>query len=123
MLGNNCSVDVDFLPDATGGHCKGLRDAFTPNIDFVCCRYNPLGKATSEPPTTTLASFTITDAFSVLDEYVLQQQQQVNNTHVKAIIKTNSHDRRRRSNFCTCSMRTGLQASCETCSEWTSHGD
>nr|XP_045621446.1 uncharacterized protein LOC123772386 [Procambarus clarkii] len=76
MLGNNCSVDVDFLPDATGGHCKGLRDAFTPNIDFVCCRYNPLGKATSEPPTTTLASFTITDAFSVLDEYVLQQQQQ-----------------------------------------------
>ncbi|KAK8727628.1 hypothetical protein OTU49_009658, partial [Cherax quadricarinatus] len=38
--------------------------------------YNPLGKATSKLPTTTLSSFTITDVFSLVDdEAVLQQQQ------------------------------------------------
>lgn len=75
MLGNDCSIDVDFLP-AASGHCKGLRDAFTPKIDFVCCKYNPFGKASSEPPTTTISSYTITDVFSLLDEEVMQQQQQ-----------------------------------------------
>ncbi|MPC57344.1 hypothetical protein E2C01_051322 [Portunus trituberculatus] len=38
MLGANCSVDVDFLPDDKGGNCAGLREAFTPKIDFSCCR-------------------------------------------------------------------------------------
>ncbi|XP_066938171.1 uncharacterized protein [Macrobrachium rosenbergii] len=75
MLGNNCSVDVDFLPDLGGGHCKGLRDAFTPKIDFICCRYNPLGKATSKPPTTTINSYTITDVFSLIDAEVANQQE------------------------------------------------
>ncbi|XP_071547784.1 uncharacterized protein [Panulirus ornatus] len=76
ILGNNCSVDVDFLPDSTDGHCRGLRDAFTPRIDFVCCKYNPLGKVTSDPPTTTLSSYTITDVFSIIDQEVAQQQEQ-----------------------------------------------
>ncbi|XP_042889767.1 uncharacterized protein LOC122264784, partial [Penaeus japonicus] len=74
MLGNNCSIDVDFLPSSTG-HCKGLRDAFTPKIDFVCCKYNPFGKATSDPPTTTISSYTITDVFSLIDEEPAQDQQ------------------------------------------------
>ncbi|KAK7075791.1 hypothetical protein SK128_026414, partial [Halocaridina rubra] len=74
MLGKNCSVDVDFLPDVTGGHCLGLRDAFTPKIDFVCCKYNPFGKVTSDPPTTTINSYTITDVFSLIDEEVGNQQ-------------------------------------------------
>ncbi|KAK8401029.1 hypothetical protein O3P69_002659 [Scylla paramamosain] len=76
MLGANCSVDVDFLPDDEGGNCAGLREAFTPKIDFSCCRYNPLGKETSEAPTTTLSSVTVTDVFSLIDEEVLQQIQQ-----------------------------------------------
>ncbi|XP_063604573.1 serine proteinase stubble-like [Penaeus indicus] len=75
MLGNNCSIDVDFLP-AGSGHCKGLRDAFTPKIDFICCKYNPFGKATSEPPTTTVSTYTITDVFSLIDEEIMHGQQQ-----------------------------------------------
>ncbi|XP_042218674.1 mucin-5AC-like isoform X3 [Homarus americanus] len=76
LLGNNCTVDIDFRADNTGGHCRGLRDAFTPKIDFVCCQYNPLGKATSEPPTTTLSSYTITDVFSLIEQDIINQQQE-----------------------------------------------
>lgn len=75
LLGSDCSVDVEFLPDNTGGHCHGLREAFTPKIDFICCKYNPLGKETSKPPTTTISSFTITDVFSLIDEEVVHQQE------------------------------------------------
>ncbi|XP_068225997.1 uncharacterized protein [Palaemon carinicauda] len=74
IMGDKCTVDVDFLPDTEGGHCKGLRTAFTPNIDFICCRYNPLGKATSKPPTTTINSYTITDVFSLIDAEVAQHE-------------------------------------------------
>lgn len=41
ILGNNCSVDVDFIPDDLGGHCRGLAAGFSPQASFVCCRQNP----------------------------------------------------------------------------------
>jgi hypothetical protein len=28
------------LPDDQGGHCDGLRSAFTPSAHFICCRYS-----------------------------------------------------------------------------------
>ncbi|CAL4062060.1 unnamed protein product, partial [Meganyctiphanes norvegica] len=75
MLGHNCEVDVDFLPTDTNGHCDGLREAFTPRIHFDCCRFNPNGsELTTQPPTTTIASYTITDIFNLIDEQVLQDQ-------------------------------------------------
>ncbi|XP_047477083.1 uncharacterized protein LOC125030817 [Penaeus chinensis] len=85
MLGNNCSIDVDFLP-ASSGHCKGLRDAFTPKIDFICCKYNPFGKATSEPPTTTVSTYTITDVFSLIDQEIMHEQQ-VGGAAVSGLVK------------------------------------
>lgn len=45
LLSNSCLVDADFQPDIEGGHCAGLRNAFTPVAEFVCCRFEP-------PPTT-----------------------------------------------------------------------
>ncbi|KAJ9577469.1 hypothetical protein L9F63_005970 [Diploptera punctata] len=44
MLGLDCTLDEDFLPDDEGGHCDGLRSAFTPSAHFICCRYNAINK-------------------------------------------------------------------------------
>jgi len=38
VLGFNCAVDRDFVADDLGGHCDGLREAFSPRANFVCCR-------------------------------------------------------------------------------------
>ncbi|XP_046687897.1 uncharacterized protein LOC124373575 [Homalodisca vitripennis] len=39
LLGLDCTLDEDFLPDDEAGHhCEGLRSAFTPSAHFVCCR-------------------------------------------------------------------------------------
>lgn len=51
LLSNSCLVDTDFESDSDGGHCDGLKHAFTPNANFVCCKYLP--------PTTTLSSTTL----------------------------------------------------------------
>ena len=40
LLSNSCLVDADFQPDLDG-HCAGLRHAFTPVAEFVCCRFEP----------------------------------------------------------------------------------
>lgn len=75
MLGHNCEVDVDFLPTDTGGHCDGLKEAFTPRIHFICCKYNPNGgNLTTTPPPTTIAPYTITDVFNIIDEQAIQEQ-------------------------------------------------
>ena len=50
LLGLDCTLDEDFLPDDQGGHCDGLRSAFTPSAHFICCRYNAANK-TSSPQT------------------------------------------------------------------------
>lgn len=54
MLGSNCTTDTDFLEDADG-HCRGLRSAFSPPADFICCKFNPDGRklAFRTTPTTT----------------------------------------------------------------------
>ncbi|PSN55481.1 hypothetical protein C0J52_02601 [Blattella germanica] len=44
LLGLDCTLDEDFLPDDEGGHCDGLRSAFTPSAHFICCRYNAVNK-------------------------------------------------------------------------------
>jgi hypothetical protein len=55
LLGLDCTLDEDFLPDDEGGHCDGLRSAFTPSAHFICCRYNPANGTvlaeTAPPPT------------------------------------------------------------------------
>nr|CAD7569767.1 unnamed protein product [Timema californicum] len=48
LLGIDCTMDKDFLPDDDGGHCDGLRSAFTPSANFICCRY-ATGNATTDP--------------------------------------------------------------------------
>ncbi len=47
LLSNSCLVDTDFESDTDGGHCDGLKHAFNPHADFVCCKYMP--------PATTIA--------------------------------------------------------------------
>lgn len=37
LLGNDCTMDDDFLPDPSG-NCSGLKRAFTPVSPFVCCK-------------------------------------------------------------------------------------
>lgn len=46
LLSNSCRVDSDFENDNENGHCDGLKHAFTPYANFVCCQHQP-------PPTTT----------------------------------------------------------------------
>jgi len=48
ILGTNCSVDKDFIPDDLGGHCRGLASGFSPQASFVCCRQNPANFEDSE---------------------------------------------------------------------------
>lgn len=50
LLGNDCTMDDDFLPDPTG-NCSGLHRAFTPVSKFVCCKLN---KQSLEPGTPTV---------------------------------------------------------------------
>lgn len=50
LLSNSCLVDSDFESDTDGGHCEGLKHAFNPNADFVCCKY--LAPSTTITPTT-----------------------------------------------------------------------
>lgn len=42
LLSNSCLVDSDFESDSDGGHCDGLKHAFNPNADFVCCKFTPI---------------------------------------------------------------------------------
>lgn len=52
LLGLDCTLDDDFLPDDSGGHCSGLKTAFTPSAHFTCCKENPdrpKKKATKRP--------------------------------------------------------------------------
>jgi hypothetical protein len=39
ILGADCTVDKEFVSDEAGGHCDGLRKAFTPRAFFVCCMF------------------------------------------------------------------------------------
>ncbi|KAL5234652.1 hypothetical protein ACI65C_002062 [Semiaphis heraclei] len=39
LLGSDCTMDDDFLPDSTG-NCDGLKRAFTPSAPFTCCKFN-----------------------------------------------------------------------------------
>lgn len=39
LLGIDCTMDDDFLPDPSG-HCDGLKRAFTPSAPFSCCKFN-----------------------------------------------------------------------------------
>lgn len=41
LLGLDCTLDDDFLPDDSSGHCNGLKTAFTPAAHFTCCKVNP----------------------------------------------------------------------------------
>ncbi|XP_059351519.1 uncharacterized protein LOC130692482 isoform X2 [Daphnia carinata] len=50
LLSNSCLVDTDFEGDIEGGHCDGLKHAFNPHADFVCCKYMPA--PTTLTPTT-----------------------------------------------------------------------
>ncbi|XP_075222517.1 uncharacterized protein LOC142325076 [Lycorma delicatula] len=38
LLGLDCTLDEDFVPDDEEGHCDGLKSAFTPSAHFVCCK-------------------------------------------------------------------------------------
>ena len=55
LLGLDCTLDEDFLPDDQGGHCDGLRSAFTPSAHFICCRYNAANRTIS-PDTAPLST-------------------------------------------------------------------
>jgi hypothetical protein len=55
LLGMDCTLDEDFLPDDQGGHCDGLRSAFTPSAHFICCRYNAANRTIS-PETVPLST-------------------------------------------------------------------
>ncbi|KAF2368403.1 hypothetical protein FHG87_000832 [Trinorchestia longiramus] len=70
MLGNDCSADLDFQAALAGQHCDGLKDGFTPTVNFSCCGLNEKGKAASEEPTTEISSFTITDVGHFLHEEI-----------------------------------------------------
>ncbi|PNF34696.1 hypothetical protein B7P43_G05480 [Cryptotermes secundus] len=59
LLGLDCTLDEDFLPDDQGGHCDGLRSAFTPSAHFICCRYNAANRTI--PPETLPLPVHLTD--------------------------------------------------------------
>lgn len=79
MLGMDCTADIDFMAAESGQHCDGLVDAFTPSVQFTCCRYNERGKASSEAPTTEQSAFTIMDVEQFLQEEVPILDYQQNN--------------------------------------------
>ena len=63
LLSNSCLVDSDFEADTDNGHCDGLKHAFNPNANFVCCKQiNPT--STSKP------SATIEDTYDSTNTYV-----------------------------------------------------
>ena len=57
-------MDNEFREDSLGGHCDGLKKAFTPRASFVCCELatnnsevattETLAPSTEVPPTTTI---------------------------------------------------------------------
>lgn len=49
LLGNDCTMDDDFLPDPFG-NCTGLKRAFTPSSPFVCCKLSKESPAASGTP-------------------------------------------------------------------------
>lgn len=72
LLGLDCTLDEDFLPDDEGGnHCEGLKSAFTPSAHFVCCR--AANKTVYKPPIvfpsviTTVHSEPVTTRTTTLD--------------------------------------------------------
>jgi len=68
LLGLDCTLDEDFLPDDQGGHCDGLRSAFTPSAHFICCRYNAANKTIS--PETVPISTPISVGEDIIDNDV-----------------------------------------------------
>jgi len=68
LLGLDCTLDEDFLPDDQGGHCDGLRSAFTPSAHFICCRYNAANKTIS--PQTVPISTPISVGQDIIDNDV-----------------------------------------------------
>jgi len=68
LLGLDCTLDEDFLPDDQGGHCDGLRSAFTPSAHFICCRYNTANKTVS--PQTAPVSTPISMGQDIIDNDV-----------------------------------------------------
>lgn len=48
LLGSDCTIDDDFLPDPTG-NCDGLKRAFTPSAPFACCKFNQRSKQSGTP--------------------------------------------------------------------------
>lgn len=67
LLGSDCTLDHDFSPDDTGGHCNGLRAAFTPAANFVCCKYN--GADTKTTTTTDIPLVTTQTPLITTPEY------------------------------------------------------
>ncbi|KAK3910698.1 Protein masquerade [Frankliniella fusca] len=85
LLGSDCTLDRDFAADDAGGHCEGLRAAFTPAAHFSCCKYVERSNATlpGEPADTTAtedpgaATTTVAaadDAENVIETEVLVKQ-------------------------------------------------
>lgn len=71
-MGNDCTVNEEFLPDADG-HCAGLRSAFIPESHFSCCRYVPnngtFDEFSTNPPTSTFSDdMNPTDSVGSLNE-------------------------------------------------------
>ncbi|XP_015375317.1 PREDICTED: uncharacterized protein LOC107169890 [Diuraphis noxia] len=48
LLGSDCTMDDDFLPDSTG-NCDGLKRAFTPSAPFTCCKFNQRSPQSKTP--------------------------------------------------------------------------
>lgn len=70
LLGLDCTLDEDFLPDDQGGHCDGLRSAFTPSAHFICCRYNAANRTIPHLPTPANMGQDITDNdLALLSDY------------------------------------------------------
>lgn len=67
LLGTDCTLDRDFAADDVGGHCDGLRFAFTPAAHFSCCKYVERSNTTlpGEPAEATTTEDPALDATTV----------------------------------------------------------
>ncbi|KAE8745571.1 hypothetical protein FOCC_FOCC007682, partial [Frankliniella occidentalis] len=70
LLGSDCTLDRDFAADDAGGHCEGLRAAFTPAAHFSCCKYVERSNATlpGEPADATTTEDPVAVATTLADD-------------------------------------------------------
>lgn len=93
LLGMDCTLDEDFLPDlGPGQHCEGLRSAFTPSAHFVCCRVVS-NQSTYKPPLlptdpTTEHSTSVDVLENEIDQVLLKVAQSVDS--IKSATSPNS---------------------------------